>query len=186
MTRRLAGPRRAGRRLPVSTVRVSAESGRWTSGSIASDSAEAALASSSTQQVGRGRAVEQEPERDLVSRSVDDFVNQLRGLADRAMSVASAATGQLPSGLPGLPGPPGALSAAQLSAIMRAISAQRVQLKALTEQFGALDEQLAVLESLLRPVAEWSHTWADLESAATNLIPGRGEQSRGRGEQPRK
>jgi hypothetical protein len=103
---------------------------------------------------------------------VDEFVKQLRGLADRAMSVASEATGQLPSGLSGLglPGPPGALSAAQLSAIMRAISAQRVQLKALTEQFGALDEQLAVLESLLRPVAEWSSTWADLESATTNLL----------------
>ncbi|HZZ45327.1 MAG TPA: hypothetical protein VFE65_00410 [Pseudonocardia sp.] len=122
-------------------------------------------------------------ERDRVSQSVDDFVKQLRGLADRAVNAASEATGQLPAGL-GLPGPPGALSAAQLSAIMRAISAQRVQLKALTEQFGALDEQLAVLEKLLRPVAEWSTTWANLESATTNLL---GRRSSGTDEdRPRK
>ena len=52
----------------------------------------------------------------LVSRSVEEFVTQLRGFTERARTMAA---GAVPSGLslPRLPSPPGALSASQLRAI---------------------------------------------------------------------
>jgi len=37
-------------------------------------------------------------------------------------------------------------------------------------QLSSFDEQLAVLERMLTPIAEWSRAWADLEH---RLLPGR-------------
>ena len=107
-----------------------------------------------------------------MGQSVEDFIGQLRDLAGHAGSSLE----RLPS--LGLPSPPGALSAAQIQAIAKGISAQRTQIAAVTEQLGALDSQLAVLQSLLEPLVQWSSTWADLEKAFGGLLPTRsGDQT---------
>ena len=102
-----------------------------------------------------------------VTRTVEDFVAQLRGFTDRARSLAGAAPSAL--SLPTLPSPPGAMSAAQLRAIAQAVSAQRQQIAAMAAQLEAFDEQLAVFERILEPLVEWSATWARLEQAVGNL-----------------
>lgn len=102
-----------------------------------------------------------------VSRSVEDFVGQLRAFTDRARGVAS---GAVPFSLPRLPSPPGALSAAQLRAIDRAVRSQRQQIAAMTAQLEAFDEQLAVFERILDPLVEWSATWARLEESVADLV----------------
>ncbi|MCV2487881.1 hypothetical protein OF117_00780 [Geodermatophilus sp. YIM 151500] len=116
----------------------------------------------------------------LVGRSIDEFVQQLRGFTERARSVAGAVPTRL--SLPALPQPPGALSAAQLQAIASAVSAQRRQIDAMKEQLEAFDQQLAVFERILDPLVEWSATWARLEEAVGDLVrrdPSSGGQSRG-------
>jgi hypothetical protein len=104
----------------------------------------------------------------LVGRSIDEFVQQLRGFSDRARSIA----GNVPSKLhlPALPSPPGAMSAAQLRAIARTVSAQRQSMAAMRAQLEAFDEQLAVFERLLDPLVEWSATWARLEVAVGDFV----------------
>ena len=99
----------------------------------------------------------------LVSRSVEEFVGQLRAFTDRAR-------GAVPFALPRLPSPPGALSAAQLRAIDRAVRGQRQQIAAMTAQLQAFDEQLAVFERILEPLVEWSATWARLEESVADLV----------------
>lgn len=96
---------------------------------------------------------------------IEDFVSQLRAFADRAVHSVG---GAVPSGLE-LPAPPGALSAAQIRAIDRSVSAQRMQIAAVIEQLTAVDEQLSVLDSLLRPLVDWSETWAALEKSVIGL-----------------
>ncbi len=96
---------------------------------------------------------------------IEDFVSQLRGIADRAVHSVG---GVLPSSLE-LPTPPGALSAAQIRAIDRSVSAQRMQIAAVVEQLTAVDEQLSVLDGLLRPLVEWSEMWANLEKSVIGL-----------------
>lgn len=98
-----------------------------------------------------------------VSRSVEEFVGQLRSFTDRAR-------GAVPFSLPRLPSPPGALSAAQLRAIDRAVRSQRQQIAAMTAQLEAFDEQLAVFERILDPLVEWSSTWARLEESVADLV----------------
>jgi hypothetical protein len=97
--------------------------------------------------------------------SIDDFVGQLRRFADRAVGTVG---GVVPSNLE-LPTPPGALSAAQIRAIDRSVSAQRMQIAAVIEQLTAVEEQLAVLDSLLRPLVDWSEAWANLEKSVIGL-----------------
>jgi hypothetical protein len=105
----------------------------------------------------------------LVGRSIEEFVHQLRAFTDRARGLAA---GAVPSGLslPSLPSPPGAMSAAQLRAINDSVKAQRASLKAMTAQFQAFDEQLAVFERILEPLVEWSTTWARLEEGVASLV----------------
>src|SRR3954451_8021677 len=112
---------------------------------------------------------EPEPNPGVVSRSIDEFVNQLRSFTDRARGLAA---GAVPSalGLPALPSPPGAMSAAQLKAIADTVKAQRVSLQAMTAQFQAFDEQLAVFERILVPLVEWSSTWARLEEGVASVV----------------
>lgn len=104
----------------------------------------------------------------LVSRSIDEFVNQLRGFSDRARSLAGAVPGRL--SLPALPSPPGAMSAAQLRAIAQTVTAQRQAIAAMTAQMEAFDQQLEVFERILEPLVEWSATWARLEEAVGDLV----------------
>src|SRR5688500_1207245 len=99
----------------------------------------------------------------LVGRSIDEFVNQLRGFTDRARSLAGSATSRLP--MPALPSPPGAMSAAQVGAVAKTVKAQRESISAMRAQLDAFDQQLAVFERILDPLVEWSSTWAQLEKA---------------------
>ncbi|HLM04320.1 MAG TPA: hypothetical protein VK402_03905 [Blastococcus sp.] len=101
-------------------------------------------------------------------RSVDEFVAQLRGFTDRLQSLAGVVPGRL--SIPALPRPPGALSAAQLKAIARAVSAQRQSFAAMKAQIDAFDDQMAVFEQVLDPLIEWSATWTRLEEAVSNLV----------------
>src|SRR3954467_13682217 len=104
----------------------------------------------------------------LVSRSIDDFVSQLRGFTDRARSMAGAVPARLH--LLALPSPPGAMSAAQLRAVAQTVRAQ----------LDAFDQQLAVFERLLEPLVDWSASWARLEEAVGDFVrpPGAGEGGR--------
>src|SRR3954447_13396070 len=102
----------------------------------------------------------------LVSRSIEEFVSQLRSFTDRARGLAAGAVPSLPS----LPSPPGAMSAAQLKAIADSVKAQRASLQAMMAQFRAFDEQLAVFERILEPLVEWSATWARLEEGVSSLV----------------
>ena len=111
---------------------------------------------------------EQGRERPFVARSIDEFVNQLRGFTDRARSLAGAVPSKL--SLPALPSPPGAMSAAQLRAVAQAVRAQRQSLEAMRAQLEALDQQLAVFERILDPLVEWSATWAHLEKAVGDFV----------------
>lgn len=104
----------------------------------------------------------------LVGRSIEEFVNQLRGFTDRAKSLAGAVPGRL--SLPALPSPPGAMSAAQLRAVAQTVSAQRQSIAAMSAQLEAFDQQLAVFERILDPLVEWSSTWARLEEAVGDLV----------------
>src|SRR5215204_2974574 len=104
----------------------------------------------------------------LVGRSIDEFVNQLRAFSDRARSIAGAVPSRLP--LPALPSPPGAMSAAQVSAIAQTVRAQRQSIAAMREQLDAFDQQLAVVERILDPLGEWSSTWARLEEAVGDFV----------------
>jgi len=104
----------------------------------------------------------------LVGRSIDEFVNQLRGFTDRARSVAGAVPSRLH--LPALPSPPGAMSAAQVSAIAQTVRAQRESISAIRAQLDAFDQQLGVFERILDPLVEWSATWAQLEKAVGDFV----------------
>jgi hypothetical protein len=104
----------------------------------------------------------------LVGRSIDEFVNQLRGFTERARAVAGAVPARL--SLPPLPSPPGALSAAQLRAIAQTVRAQRESIAAMSAQLEAFDQQMAVFERILDPLVEWSSTWARLEEAVGDFV----------------
>jgi hypothetical protein len=91
------------------------------------------------------------------------------GLAQEAMAllrgVAEGLT-RFTQHLPSAPGAlplPGTISAAQLKSISDAIAAQRRSIEALKGQLSAFDQQLAVLEQILDPLAQWSGKWAELE-----------------------
>jgi hypothetical protein len=114
-----------------------------------------------------------------VSRSVEEFVSQLRTFTDRARGLAA---GAVPFSLPRLPSPPGALSAAQLKAIDKAVRGQRQQIQAMLAQLQAFDEQLAVFERILDPLVEWSATWARLEESVADLVRRQPPEDRSAGE----
>lgn len=103
-----------------------------------------------------------------MGRSIEEFVQQLRGFTDRARTVAGTVPGKLP--FPTLPSPPGALSAAQLKAIAEMVAAQRASIGGMRAQLDAFDQQLAVFERILEPLVEWSGTWARLEEAVGDLV----------------
>ena len=111
-----------------------------------------------------------------VGRSIEDFVQQLRGFTDRARTAAGSVPSRLP--LPALPSPPGAMSAAQLRAVADMVAAQRASIAGMRAQLDAFDQQLAVFEKILDPLEEWSATWAQLEKAVGDFVrrePGQGD-----------
>jgi hypothetical protein len=112
----------------------------------------------------------------LVGRSIDEFVNQLRAFSDRARSIAGAVPSRLP--LPALPSPPGAMSAAQVSAIAQTVRAQRESISAIRAQLDAFDQQLGVFERILDPLVEWSASWAQLEKAVGDFVRPSSESGR--------
>lgn len=93
-------------------------------------------------------------------RKITDEMASITGLGDSLFAQPLAALQGLPL--------PGALSAAQLDAITKAAAAQRSSIAALQAQLSAFDDQLAVLEGILGPLAEWSNQWAELERLLTN------------------
>ncbi len=97
----------------------------------------------------------------MVPGLVEAFVSQLRTITAGLEGLAGAGA-HLPPG----PGPlplPGGLSAMQLRSIAQSVAAQRRSIEALQAQLSAFDEQLAMLEQILSPLAAWSSTWAELE-----------------------
>jgi hypothetical protein len=98
---------------------------------------------------------------------IQEFMSQLRAAAENAGAAHPPWQAS-----PGTPALPGALSAAQLAAITDGIATQRRSIAALKTQLSAFDEQLAVLETMLGPLAQWGKTWADLEQRFLHLGPG--------------
>ena len=69
--------------------------------------------------------------------------------------------------LQGLPHP-GALSASELNVIASSVAAQRQSIAAMQAQLRVFDEELAMLEGILGPLADWSKTWAEFEGLVMN------------------
>ncbi len=63
---------------------------------------------------------------------------------------------------------PGAVSAAQLDSFAGGIAAQRTSIATPQAQLAVFDEQLAALEQVAGPLAEWSKTWAQFERLVMN------------------
>jgi hypothetical protein len=103
----------------------------------------------------------------LVPGLVQEFIGQLRTATEKLEGLTGL-SGHLPA-TPSVPPLPGALSAAQVSSIRDSIAAQRRSIEALQAQLSAFDEQLAVLEQVLGPIADWSRSWAELEARLLNL-----------------
>lgn len=97
----------------------------------------------------------------IVPGLVQAYISQLRATTERLESLAGFGE-RLPMAPSTLP-LPGALSAAQLKSIVDNIAAQRLSVQAMKAQLTAFDEQLAALERILGPFAEWSKMWADYE-----------------------
>ena len=108
------------------------------------------------------------PPGSMVGRSIEEFVQQLRGFTDRARTAAGSVPSRL--SLPALPSPPGAMSAAQLRAVADMVAAQRASIAGMKAQLDAFDQQLVVFERILEPLVEWSGTWARLEEAVGDLV----------------
>lgn len=111
----------------------------------------------------------------VASGLLQDFISQLRGITEGLEGLAGLGE-HLPSVPAGLP-LPGALSAAQLNSIADSIAAQRLSIDALKAQLSSFDEQLAVLERVLAPLAEWSSKWAELEDRLLHLGRSRGSDA---------
>jgi hypothetical protein len=72
--------------------------------------------------------------------------------------------------LQGLPHP-GALSASELNVIAGSVAAQRQSIAAMQAQLRVFDEQLAMLDGILGPLAEWSKAWAEFEGLVMHTRP---------------
>ena len=98
------------------------------------------------------------------------WTSQLRRLTEGLVGAAglgeSIVSQYLPS-LQGLPHP-GALSADQLNVLASSVASQRQSIAAMQAQLRVFDEQLAMLEGILGPLATWSNVWAEFEGLVTN------------------
>ena len=111
-----------------------------------------------------------------VAALVEAFVGQLRAASEGLEELAGLGQ-RVPSAASVFP-LPGAQSAAQLTSMADRIAAQRRSIEALKAQLSSFDEQLAALEQILGPLAQWSATWAELENRLLNM--GRGPEDQGR------
>ena len=75
------------------------------------------------------------------------------------------------------PAAPGALSAAQLNLTASSVASQRQSIAAMQAQLRVFDEQLAMLEGIIGPLAEWSKTWAEFEGLVMNARRDPGPES---------
>ena len=123
-------------------------------------------------------------------RTPADLAGQLHAMADKLMSGWASAAGAVtkpPAGPPGpanpatpaMPALPATLSARQLQTVLDDLATRRAQVQALRSSLESFDEQLGALESNLRPLAEWTKTWADLEKSVGDFwrMPGSGSQA---------
>jgi hypothetical protein len=108
----------------------------------------------------------------VIPTAVQGFIAQLRGVTE-GLEGLTALPGRLPSARNAFP-LPGVLSATQVSSIAENVAAQRRSIETLQAQLSAFDQQLAVLEQILGPLAQWSGTWAELEQRVMRLYPGYG------------
>jgi len=88
-------------------------------------------------------------------RRITEGLAGMTGLSESVLSQSVQSLQDLPH--------PGALSAAQLDLIASSVASQRQGIAAMQAQLRVLDEQLAMLEGILGPLAEWSKTWAQFE-----------------------
>jgi hypothetical protein len=88
-----------------------------------------------------------------------ELARQLRAAADQIMTAAA----------PVIPAMPAARSTRQVQAVLEDLAARRAQVQALRSRLEAFDEQLGALEASLRPVLDWTRTWADVENALTRF-----------------
>jgi hypothetical protein len=103
-----------------------------------------------------------------------DLAGQLRAAAERVMAGWTAAAGAaLPGSRPGPalvnPAMPATMTARQMEALLDDLAARRAQVQALSAQLRAFDEQLATLETNLRPFLEWTRSWAGVEGAMADF-----------------
>jgi len=127
------------------------------------------------------------------ARNPADIAGQLHAMADKLMSGWASAAGaaakrpavpavpampSMPS-MPAMPAMPATLSAQQMQAVLDDLAARRAQVQALRSSLDTFDEQLGALEASLRPIAEWTKSWADLEKSVGDFwrLPGSGSQA---------
>ena len=111
-----------------------------------------------------------EKERDMAGAApgpVQEWLDQLRTMTEAWQKAAGfgTASSQGPGALP----LPGAMSAEQLTSIADSVAEQRRSVEALQAQLSAFDENLALLEQALGPLAQWSKAWAEMEQRMLNL-----------------
>jgi hypothetical protein len=88
------------------------------------------------------------------------------------MASWTAAAGGVVPGTAQVPGPPtmpATMSARQMDALLEDLAARRAQVQALMTQLEAFDGQLGSLEANLRPLVEWTRTWANVEGAIADF-----------------
>ena len=105
----------------------------------------------------------------VVPGLVQEFIDQFRAATQRLEDLGRSGGRLAPA--PGALALPGGFSAEQMTLITDTIAAQRRSIEALKAQLSSFDEQLAMMEQILGPLAEWSRTWADLEQRLLNISP---------------
>ena len=101
------------------------------------------------------------------------WTSQLRRISEGLAGAAGLSESVLSQPLrllQGLPHP-GALSAAELNVVTSSVAAQRQSIAAMQAQLRVFDEQLAMLDGILGPLAEWSKAWAEFEGLVINKRP---------------
>jgi len=108
-----------------------------------------------------------------VADLMQPWIAQLRLISEGLAGMTSPSQPALSHPLRSLQGLPlpGALSAAQLDSFARGVAAQRSSVAALQAQLAVFDEQLAALERMIGPRAEWGKAWAEFERLVMNPAP---------------
>jgi len=101
------------------------------------------------------------------------WITQMRRITEGLTGTAGLSESVLSQHVPSLQGlpHPGALSAAQLNLITSSVASQRQSIAAMQAQLRVFDEQLAMLDGILGPLAEWSKAWAEFEGLVMNTRP---------------